>query len=279
MKMIRLLLALSLAALNASASVLTNADVIKMSTAKLDDAIILTSIENSEPKFDTSPQGLIDLSAAKVSQPIIAAMIKRGNTTAKKESARATPSASTAPAVTESPKTEGELMSPSEVFLVDGDETKAMRYINPQMRTAARGMGFGGIASYAVLRGDKATERIKNAQPSFLVSVPNQAQPESYLTLASFAVRTNNTREVSTGGGYMSYSSGIHPDRVVAVNSEKAADQSKAQKGFTIYKVTAKRAMPIGEYAVILYTGEMQGVVGTWFTSAGNAYFDFGVDH
>jgi len=277
MKLIRLLvIALTLAALNASASVLTNADVIKMTEAKLDDAIILTSIENSEPKFDTSAQGLIDLSKAKVSQPVISAMIKRGNSTAKKESAPAAPAA---PVVSESPKAEGELMSPSEVFLVDGDETRAMKYINPQMRTAARGMGFGGVASYAVLRGYKATERIKNTQPSFLISVPNQAQPESYLTLASFAVRSNNTREVSTGGGYMSYSSGIHPDRVVAVNSEKAADQSKAQKGFTIYKVTPKRAMTAGEYAVILYTGEMQGVVGTWFTGAGNAYFDFGVDH
>lgn len=79
----------------------------------------------------------------------------------------------------------------------------------------------------------------------------------------------------------MSYSSGIHPDRIVAVTCEKAADQLKAQKGFTIYKVTPKKAMSTGEYAVVLYTGEMQGQVSAWFgggSTAGNSYFDFGVD-
>ncbi len=192
-----------------------------MAEAKLDDAIILTSIENSEPKFDTSAQGLIELSKAKVSQPVISAMIKRSNATAKKESA---------PAASESPKTDGERMSPSEIFLVDGGETRPMKYINPQMRTAARGLGFGGVASYAVLRGYKATERVKNTQPSFLIAVPNQAKPESYLTLASFAVRDNNTREVSTGGGYMSHSSGIHPSRIVAVNSEKPPTNPRRKK-------------------------------------------------
>ena len=47
-------LAVTLAASVASAAMLTNADIIKMSTAKLDDAIIISAIENSEPKFDTS---------------------------------------------------------------------------------------------------------------------------------------------------------------------------------------------------------------------------------
>jgi hypothetical protein len=36
--------------------------------------------------------------------------------------------------------------------------------------------------------------------------------------------------------------------------------------------------METGEYAVILYTGEMRGLVSAWFTSTGNSYFDFGID-
>ena len=244
-----------------------------MSEAKLDEAIILTSIENSEPHFDTSAQGLIALSAAKVAQPVIAAMIKRSNAPVASTVPSAAPSVAAAAA--------DALMSPSEIILIDGDQTRAMRYLNPQVRSAARAFGLAGIASYAVLRGYAATERLKNTQPAFLVSVPNQAQAESYITLASFAVRNNNSREVLIGGGYMSHSSGIHPDRIVAIASEKAADQSKAQKGFTIYKVSPKRALATGEYAVILYTGEMQGQVSAWFgggSTAGNSYFDFGVD-
>ncbi|MSR43106.1 MAG: hypothetical protein EXS19_03605 [Pedosphaera sp.] len=84
-------LAVALFASAASAAVLTNADIIKMSTAKLDDAIIISAIENSEPKFDTSAQGLIDLSAAKVSQGVIATMLKRSNAPAKDEVAPARP--------------------------------------------------------------------------------------------------------------------------------------------------------------------------------------------
>jgi hypothetical protein len=265
-------LAIALIAPSAFAAALTNADIIKMSEAKLDEAIILTAVENSPAEFDTSPQGLITLSGAKVGQPVISAMIKKANAPAKD----AAPAAETKPAT---PVAAGaEIMTPSEIFMTVGGQTHPMRYINPQVRTAARVLGLGGVASYAVLRGDKAGERTSTRQPAFIVSVPNQAQPESYLTLASFAVRRNNSREVMIGGGYMSYSTGIHPDRVVAVSSEKTPDQSKAQKGFTIYKITPARPLANGEYAVILYTGEMHGLVSTWFTGTGNSYFDFGID-
>lgn len=255
---------------SAICATLTNSDVVKMAQAKIDPAIIVTSIENSESAFDVSPQGLINLSSAQVPEPVIAAMIKRA-------SAPAATSTPTTPPTAAAPATD--LMSPSDIIFVDGDSRVPMRYLVPQMRTTARALGFGGIATYAVLRGTNATFRTHNPQPSFLVSVPNQAQPESYLTLASFAVRPNGTREIMIGGGYMSYSTGIHPDRVVAVTSEKLPDQSKAQKGFTIYRVTPRARLAIGQYAVILYTSEMQALVSTWFSGGGNAYFDFGVEY
>ncbi len=262
-------LTFALAASAASASELTNADIVKMSDAKLDESIIIAAIDSSDSKFDTSAKGLIDLSNANVPKAVIAAVIKK---------ASATPAAALAPAAEASAGAKAELMSPSEVVFIDGNASRSMRYINPQVRTAARGLGFGGVASYAVLYGTAATERTKNASPSFLVSVPRQAQAESYLTLASFAVRQNNTREVLIGGGYMSYSSGIHPDRIVPVTAEKVADQSKAQKDFILYKVTPKRALKTGEYAVVLYTNQMHGLVSAWFSNEGNSYFDFGVD-
>ncbi|MEO6994055.1 MAG: hypothetical protein ABI273_10520 [Lacunisphaera sp.] len=270
-----ILIALAIAAPIVSASELTNSDVIKMSSANLNESIILTAVENSESKFDVSAQGLIDLSGAKVSKPVIEAMIKRANAPTGEQSPSRGLISSTVPAAGEPSNT----MSPSEVVIVDGGKApRPMRYLTPQIRAAARAFGFGGVASYAVLRGPAAQERVNNPEPSFLISIPDQAQVDSYVTLASFAVRSNHTREVMTGGGYMSYSSGIHPDRVMAIAAEKLPDQSKAQKGFIIYKITPKKNLKPGEYAIILYSGEMQGLVGTWFTGAGNAYFDFGVD-
>lgn len=263
----------SLLATAISAYSLTNADVIQMTEAKLDEQIILASIQNSEAKFDVSATGLIQLSNAKVPQAIITTMIKRMTASPAPTPSSNGTAAATAPAAPGS-----ELMSPSEVLFDDNGKVTPMKYLNPQMRTAARALGFGGVASYAVLRGTSATFRTSNFEPSFIVSVPNQAQPDSYITLASFAVRPNGSREVMVGGGYMSYSTGVHPDRVVPVKSDKLEDQSKAQKGFTIYRVTPARKLTIGQYAVILYTGEMQGLVGSWFTGTGNSYFDFGVE-
>jgi len=272
----RLFAAALLAALSATsmfAAAMTNADVIKLVQANLDEKIILTAIENSEPKYDTSATGLIELSGAKVPQAIISAVIKKS--AAPAPSAPPPPPPASAPAPAAAPA--AETMAPSEIYMIDGDKTVHMRYLTPQVRAAARALGFGGMASYAVLRNRAAALRTQNRQPYFLVSVPDQAQPDSYLTVASFAVRPNNSREVMIGGGYMSYSTGIHPDRVMPTTSEKAADQSHAQKGFTIYKITPRRLVP-GEYAVILYTGEVQSMVGAWFSGGGNSYFDFGVD-
>jgi hypothetical protein len=76
----------------------------------------------------------------------------------------------------------------------------------------------------------------------------------------------------------MSYSTGVNTDRIVAVSAERSPDQSKAQNGFTIYRIRPSSALKPGEYAVILYTTEMKGLVSAWFAGAGNAYFDFGID-
>ncbi len=253
----------------ASAATLKNSDIIKMVEAKLDPSIIISAVQGSEGRFDTSAEGIIALSKAGVPSPVIDAMIKKNATPA---SSAAPSSAATATAVS------GNQMKPSEVVMIDGADSKTMQYLNPQTRTAARGLGFGGVASYSVLRGAAASLRTKNASPAFLVAVPNQAQADSYFTLASFAVRKNGSREIMIGGGYMSYSTGIHPDRVMAVKSEKHADQTRAPKDFTIYKITPEKPLAAGEYAVIIYSGEMQGLVGSWFSGTGNAYFDFGVE-
>jgi hypothetical protein len=228
-------------------------------------AIVIASIEHSDAKFDTSTEGLIELSKAKVPQPVIAAMIKRGLSGA-------------VPAASAEASVGSDAMKPSQVVMITGVDRQVMKYVNPQTRTAARALGFGGVASYAVLRGNAATLRTSNTAPVFLVAVPNQAQADSYFTLASFAVRGNNSREVMIGGGYMSYSTGIHPDRVIALKATKAADQARAPKDFSIYELTPAAALPKGEYAVILYTGEMQGLVGAWFAGTANSYFDFGVE-
>lgn len=165
--------------------------------------------------------------------------------------------------------------NPEEVILLVNDAPVFMQYTVPQVRTAMRAMGFGGYASYASLQGPAAQRRIESDTPTFIVSFPKNAQVDGYLTLANFAIR-GKTREVMTGGGYMGYSSGIHKSRVVKVVSEKLADQSSARDGFFLYKISPEKPMKAGEYAIVLYTGEMR--TAGFFAQASNSYFDFGIN-
>jgi hypothetical protein len=242
---------------------LTNQDVIGLVRSNMSESTILTVIRNARPGFNTSASELIRLRQAGVSDTIISAMVE------------------SATGRTSAPSSRSDLASrgafnPEEVILVDGGQRESLRYLTPQMRSAARALGFGGFAQYAVLRGTRAALRLHDAKPEFLLAVPSNAQPESYYTLANFAVRNNGTREVLIGGGYMSYSTGIHRDRVVATTSSLASDQSGAPQGFTVYRIAVVSPLAPGEYAMVLYNSQVR--VAGFFASGLDSYFDFGVD-
>lgn len=159
---------------------------------------------------------------------------------------------------------------------MDGGERTPMRYLTPQMRNALRAMGWGGFAQYATLRGVRASLRLKSRQPQFLLAVPNNAQPESYYTIVSLAVRKNNSREILVGSGYMGYSTGVATDRIVSTASEHLADQSSAPANFVIYRIRVSQPMSPGEYAFVLYNSQVKAI--GFFASGLDSYYDFGVD-
>lgn len=167
-------------------------------------------------------------------------------------------------------------VNPEEVTLFESGTKRTMHYLIPQMRTAVRALGFGGVGQYAVLRGPTASLHIRDRQPIFVFAVPSHAQPESYFTLASFVVRENGTREVIVGGGYMSYSTGVHQDRVVSTSIEQLTDQSKAPKDFTLYAATVNKPLAAGEYALMFYNSQIRSA--GFFSAAADSYFDFAVD-
>jgi hypothetical protein len=258
---------LSLVASVAAAAPMTNADVNKLLDAGMPESVILEAIANGTPKFDTSADALVAMKNHGASAAVLQAMVNPKLAQAAGAGANAKGGAAA-----------GAVLNPEEVEVVNGGQHTAMQYIVAQNRTAARALGFAGVASYATLQGDHAARRLPAKGVDFIISVPKNAQPVSYVAIASFVVRRNGTREVATGGGYMSYSSGINKDHVIPVKSEMLADQSRARDGFALYKLTPESALPSGEYAVVLYTqaarsfGLFAQAVNT------NSYFDFGVD-
>lgn len=177
----------------------------------------------------------------------------------------------------EAPAATCQAMTAEEVFLVNGAERTSLQYALPQMRTAARAMGFGGVGMYAALRGPAATLRLKTNQPTFLLALPSNAQPENFYALARMEPRRNGTREILIGGGYMSYSTGVTADRLSPMKAERAASQAGAPAGHTLYQLTPQAPLGIGEYALIISSG---GAAATapGMPGAGGRFYDFGID-
>jgi len=249
------------AALAKGAKPMTNRDVISLVHAKIATDSILLAIEKAKPDFDTSATALIELNKQGVPDVVVQAMIR-----AEDQPAATAPQTAAAPARTG--------FNPEEVIVLDGSQRIAMHYITPEIRTAARALGFGGVGAYAVLQGATATLRIASKQPTFLVAVPNNAQPQTYFTLANFVLRKNGSREVSIGGGYMSYSSGIPKDRTIEIKYDRYADQSRAPSGFTIYSVVPLAPLSDGEYAMVVHSAQARSA-GFFGTGTADSFFDF----
>jgi hypothetical protein len=143
----------------ANAKGMTNGDVISLVHAKMSQDSIVMAIDNAKPAFDTSAKGLIMLNKAGVPDSVIQAVIAAGNKSAGGSSGAVGRNSANAA---------GDIANPENVILLDGVKPVTMHYLTPQIRSAARAWGFGGVASYAVLMGDKAVLRLKNRQPQFL---------------------------------------------------------------------------------------------------------------
>lgn len=76
LQIVVILLLATVITVNAQTEILTNADVIAMSKAKLSNDVILTKIKTSETKFDTTSKALIELKTETVDDAIIAAIIE-----------------------------------------------------------------------------------------------------------------------------------------------------------------------------------------------------------
>lgn len=177
----------------------------------------------------------------------------------------------------EAPASACQAVTAEEVFLVNGAERTSLQYALPQMRTAARAMGFGGVGQYAALRGPAASLRLTTNQPKFLLALPSNAQPENFYALARMEPRRNGTREILIGGGYMSYSTGVTADRLTPMKAERAPSQAGAPAGHTLYHLTPQAPLGIGEYALIVSGGAAAMAPG--MPGAGGRFYDFGIDN
>lgn len=248
---------------NGAEAVLTNAQVIEMVAAGLDEELVIAAVRGGTSEFDTSTSGLIALQSAGVPKPVIAAMITRAaanrvianSAPAKAEVSQELSLDSPDPNVPHGP---GVYMLHASGF--DG----RMRRIEPSVvDLESSGGGLIGVASMGILGGEK---RARLPGQAALVAT-QQRSPEFYVffdeSLAPELLRTTRSVWVSGGGAAIST-----PDSLQLVKAkdekrhrelrvgEKLKEKHEILHSWEyvrpgVYKLTVRSLLEPGSYAFV----------------------------
>ena len=255
---------------------LRNSDVVKLVKAALPESTIIMTIQANPTAFDVSPDDLIRLKSNGVPVKVMEAMVQANNKpTPTSVQPIAAPPAT--PVVTMaglwgSNQTRVEV---DRVFLLDGDMRTEMKFTQPGTRTRF----IYSIQTFAVLGGIKARLRTNNRSPEFEMLLPNNVEISSVLALGLLGERSNGSREILIGGGFMTFSQGLPKDRNMQIAYEKIADQSGAPGGYEIYRIKPAASLKPGEYAFMVSKSGAMGAMGPMAgASFSYNFYELGVD-
>ena len=250
---------------NSDSPALTNADVLKMVEAKLDDDIIIGKIKSSPENFDTSIDAILKLKGAGASDALIHAMVDAA--------ARNKPAVKAA-TIKETTPDPNDPMSPHAsgiYWKANGD--KRLVKLEPFTYSQERcGPGMFKMTCKIRIEGDRATLRITDATPEFWFYFPtgsgeafSSSGPSSTDDFVLAKVeKKSKERQLAVGqGGMTGIKAGVRSQDRVAVESKQVAPR--------IYVVKASRPLEPGEYVF------MRAAVTMESASSGKV-FDFGIE-
>jgi len=262
-----------------STAALTNRDILNMVQAQLGDAVIVAKIKSSECKFDTSPDVLIKLKHAGLSDTILQAMAESG---AVPRPASAGPSPGAALADPNDPLAEHD---PGIYYLQQNRAGRQMIQLEPAAFSEMKSNNFfpmlwvpgTKIKQRGVVRGARSEVRIAESRPTFYFyfhrksGTPNyapawpvwfgQLSGPNQFTLARLEAKKGE-RELLIGEVAMAKMSwGVREEDTIKFDFEKL--------GSGLYKVIPRTDLQPGEYCFV-YLGPAGMMTG--------GLFDFGVN-
>ena len=267
--------------------VLTNQSVISLVKAGLDKSLIITTINNTESKFDLSTTTLIALKKQGIPNEIINAMVEKsasGSVDKGKSSSTGTTSSASSP------------LSGLDPGIYYADPSNKHVQLEPSIFTSSKtGSGIGAALSYgiakikskAVLSGSNANLKFSGASTTFYFIFPKNStgnignegsqnlwissatSPNEFVLIKFKSINTSKqkAREVVTGsyGTYSGFSNGIPDDNKVNFRSEKLSSG--------VYKIYFETPLLPGEYAFIHAGGSATAAGGAPAQKA----FDFSI--
>ena len=223
-----------------AAQALNNDSVIKMVKAGLTDDVIVVTINASSGTYDTSPDGLIALKQAGVSDKVIAAIVARGTASGPASAAPATPDAST-PSLPLPPgvdnvgayyKDSGGNFQPLPAEVVIFQSSGVVKHVASAglMKEDLNGL-VGGMRSRLVV----------SAPVTFILHAPQGRTANDY-ELVRLHVVANNRQFQSVAGGLIHESSSSLRDEI---------DFSSKQIGPSAYQIVVGSEIGAGEFGFL----------------------------
>jgi hypothetical protein len=220
---------------------LTNTDIIKMQTAGLSEAVIVSSVNSQPAAYDTSTDGLIALKKAGVSDAIVATMISR-------ESAMKSGVASAAGSNLPATSTAGPPPGVDEVGVYYQDKNKVWHPIPSEIVNTKSGGVLKSLATDGIVKGD-TNGHVKGAESATKLSTASNIllyMPETYSANDYILVKlhkNSNNREFRAITGGVFHSSGGATKDTVDFGSQKLAPH--------VYELTFGAPLSPGEYGII----------------------------
>ena len=293
------------AATQAKPAAMTNQDVIDMVAGGLSDQIVIAAIRRTtRHAFDLSPQGLIALKKAAVSEAVIAVMLDPAAQPAPARpeaagppvgAAASDPPRSAAASVERVDPSDPRALHPPGIYVELGPDGGGLVQLEPAGYTGGKSGGvFTSIVTAGIvkakwkaeLRGPRANQRITTPTPAFYFyfEVTNAGlssqgssmwmggggaatSPNEFVFAKFTATRSGRELVVAEIGSYGA-STGTRSKDTIDVKVEKLAPG--------IYRVTPVLPMAPGEYCVF-HAGSVSAV-GPGGGGTTGRLFDFGVD-
>ncbi len=216
--------------------------VLKMMKGGLSDDLIVQTIKASPGQYATTPDDLMRLKKAGVSDKVMGAMISRN---AGPAAAPAAPLTSTT-----TPATNGVagFAGVDEIGVYYKDPTGHWTQLSPEIINFKSGGVMKSIATNGILKGDKnghlpgkTAKQVLTRQTDVLIYGAEGVSPEEY-QLLRLRVNSDNREFRSETGGVFHSSGGAQRDAVVFTPVKVAP---------RMYQFTLALDMPIGEYGIL----------------------------
>lgn len=262
---------------SAATNEITNADVVKMVKAGLGDSVVIAALRGpKKTRFDLSPDGLVALKTAGVSDGVIAVMLNPEAPVATAAAAPVTPAPQPTPDPNDplSPHDGGIYidLGTGSPRLVGIDATTFKQGKSGGFFTSAMTMGIKKMKWKAVVPSPRAIQRTRStSQPFYFYfdkksSIDGGATNPTEFVLARMKPK-GEARELIVGeAGAFGASSGTREKDTVEFHAEKVAPG--------VFKVTPAESLTPGEYCFYMATGSSNPSQ----AGATGHLFDFGVD-